>query len=72
MIAAETIVDVLGAYTALGAIFAIAFVLRGISTVDPVAKSSSIGFRLIVFPGVIALWPLLFRAWFQKGQQTHD
>ena len=72
MIAAETIAGVLGAYAALGFAFAIAFVARGIRSVDPVAKGSSIGFRLIVFPGVVALWPLLLRVWVRKGQQTHD
>ena len=72
MIAAEIIAGVLGAYAALGAVFAIAFIVRGIGSVDPVAKSSSIGFRLIVFPGVVALWPLLLRTWYRKGPQTHD
>lgn len=72
MIAAETIVGVLGAYAASGAIFAIAFVARGIESVDPVAKGSGIGFRMIALPGVVALWPLLLRTWFRKGRATHD
>lgn len=72
MIAAETVLGVLGAYAALGAIFAIVFVARGIEVVDSVAKDSTIEFRLIVFPGVVALWPFLLRAWFRKGRQNHD
>ena len=72
MIAAETIAGVLGAYGAFGVIFAIAFVVRGIRSVDPVAMGSTIGFRLIVFPGVVALWPLLLQTWIQKGRQSHD
>ena len=72
MIAAETIAGVLGAYAAFGSMFAIVFVVRGIRSVDPVATGSTIGFRLIVFPGAVALWPLLLRAWFRKGRQTHD
>ena len=72
MIAGETIEAALGVYAALGAVFAIAFVGRGIGSVDPVAKNSSIGFRLIVVPGVVALWPLLLREWFRKGRQNHD
>ena len=67
MITAETIEAVLGVYASLGAVFAIAFVGRGIGSVDPVAKGSSIGFRLIVFPGVVALWPLLLHSWLRKG-----
>ena len=72
MIAAETIAGVLGAYAAFGVIFAIAFVVRGIRSVDPVATGSTIGFRLIVFPGVAALWPLLLRMWLLKGRRAHD
>jgi hypothetical protein len=72
MIAAETLAGVLGAYAALGALFAIAFIARGIVSVDPVAKGSTIGFRLMVLPGVVALWPLLLRTWLRKGQQSHD
>jgi len=68
MIAAETIAGVLDAYGVLGVLFATAFVARGIASVDPAAKSSTIGFRLIVFPGVVALWPLLLRAWLRKGR----
>ena len=72
MVAAEIITGFLGVYALLGTIFATAFVVRGIGFVDPVAKGSTIGFRLVVFPGVVALWPLLLRAWFRKGRQTHD
>ena len=72
MLAAETIAGFLGVYAGLGTIFAIAFVVRGIGYVDSVAKGSTVGFKLIVFPGVVTLWPLLLRAWLRKGQQTHD
>ena len=54
MFAAEVIVGVMSAYAAAGMLFAIAFVARGIGVVDPVAKGSTIGFRLMVFPGVAA------------------
>jgi len=50
-------------YALIGAVFAIAFVMRGIDSVDEVARSSGIGFRLIVIPGAAALWPLLLRKW---------
>jgi hypothetical protein len=60
---AELFVGALAAYSAAGLAFAIAFVLFGISRVDPVAEHSPIGFRLIVMPGVAALWPLLLARW---------
>jgi hypothetical protein len=69
MLAAQLLVGVLIAYTALGALFAIVFVTKGIGRVDPVAQTSKTGFRLIVFPGVAALWPLLFARWIREGRR---
>jgi hypothetical protein len=60
---AEMFVYVLAAYALAGAVFAVAFVTRGIHLVDPVAEHAPVGFRLIVVPGVAALWPLLLARW---------
>jgi hypothetical protein len=68
VVAAEWLVDVLTAHGALGVLFAIAFVTKGISRVDPVAKGSRAGFRLIVFPGAAALWPLLLVRWIRESR----
>jgi hypothetical protein len=68
MIAPQWLVNLLIAYGVLGALFAIAFVTKGISRVDPVAKGSGAGFRLIVFPGTAALWPLLLLLWINKSR----
>ena len=61
--AARVFVWLLTAYAAVGLVFAIAFVARGIEKLDPVAKETGFGFRLIVLPGVAALWPLLAKRW---------
>lgn len=53
------VVAAAGAYVAAGAIFAAAFVTWGVGRVDPVARAATWGFRLIILPGVTALWPLL-------------
>jgi hypothetical protein len=60
---AEWFVRMLGAYAAVGSLFAVAFVARGIHRADPVAKGAPLGFRLIVLPGAAALWPLLAVRW---------
>jgi len=60
---AEFFVAALGVHGFAGAVFAVAFVLFGIHRIDPVAEHSPIGFRLIVIPGVAALWPLLLTRW---------
>ena len=52
-----------GLYTAMGLAFACVFLTLGISRVDPASKGSGIGFRLIILPGVAALWPVLVARW---------
>lgn len=64
---ADAIVMAAAAYGALGLVFAVLFVTMGIERVDPLAKGSGIGFRLIVLPGVAALWPLLLARWAVGG-----
>jgi hypothetical protein len=69
MAAAVWFVNVLAAYAAIGLLFAAAFLTAGISRVDPASKDSGIGFRLIILPGVAALWPVMLKRWIQgKGR----
>jgi hypothetical protein len=67
MMLAEWLANLLTGYAVLGVLFAIAFVSAGLRTADPVAKDSSVGFKLIIFPGVAAFWPLLLMRWLGKG-----
>lgn len=60
---AETLLLVLGFYLLAGLLFAGPFVLWGIAKIDPVAARSGWGFRVVVFPGVVCLWPLLALRW---------
>lgn len=60
-------VRLLALYAGAGLVFALFFVTRGVGRVDPVARESTWGFRLIIVPGVVALWPLLARRWL-RGQ----
>jgi hypothetical protein len=69
MEAAQILLSALSLYGALGAIFAVAFVCRGIEQVDPAARHAPLGFRLIVAPGSAALWPLLLVRWVQAVRQ---
>ena len=59
----ELFVGGLVAYALTGAAFSAVFVLFGIHRVYPVAEHSPIGFRLIVMPGVVALWSLFLGRW---------
>jgi hypothetical protein len=60
---ASWLVTLLGVYAALGLVFAVAFVTRGVGRVDPAAREGTWGFRLLIVPGTVALWPLLARRW---------
>jgi hypothetical protein len=62
---AEGLVVLLMVYTTVGVLFSIPFALRGVVAVDPGAADSGWGFRLIITPGVIALWPLLLSRWWR-------
>ena len=58
-------------YTTIGLLFAAVFLMTGIKHVDPASTGSSVGFRLIILPGVAALWPLMLKRWIQgKGGVT--
>ena len=53
----------LAGYLAAGGLFALAFLSRGISKVDPDAANSGWGLRLLWLPGTIAFWPVLLMKW---------
>ena len=61
----QILFPIIGAYLALGLLFAIAFVSKGVTKIDPTARSgASIGFRILIFPGAVVFWPLLAKRWF--------
>lgn len=60
---ATWLVNILAIYAAVGLIFAIAFAWKGVGKIDPAAAAGTIGFRLLIIPGTIALWPILARRW---------
>jgi hypothetical protein len=60
---ANLFVAALAIYALLGALFALAFIIFGLSRLDSEAKGSGWSFRAIIFPGVVAFWPLLLSRW---------
>lgn len=46
-----------------GFLFAIPFLILGVGRIDPHAAHGSWGFRLLITPGTILLWPLLAARW---------
>lgn len=66
---ATVIVLVFGVYVLIGVVFAVYFVTKGCNQIDPNARDGSRGFRVLIFPGAAALWPLLLRRLLQGQTQ---
>ncbi len=60
---AAVILLFLGAYLLCGFLFALPFAFLGVRRIDPHASHGSWGFRLLIIPGAMALWPILLRRW---------
>jgi len=60
---ARTLVLAFYAYALAGTAFAAVFTVFGVQRIDRLAKGSGPGFRILIFPGSVALWPLLLRRW---------
>ncbi len=60
------LVTLAAVYLAAGVVFALAFLARGVERIDPAAHGASFGFRCLIAPGVVALWPLLARRWWLR------
>jgi len=61
----------LGFYMLIGIVFAVYFVSKGVTQLDPDAKGSTIMFRLLIFPGSVALWlPLWLKL--RKAKPEHE
>lgn len=56
---AAILVSLCGFYLAIGAAFAVPFVLRWAGKNDEAAARGSVGFRLTIFAGAVLLWPVL-------------
>jgi hypothetical protein len=60
---AEVVLLSLAGYAAVGLLFGVPFVLWGVGRVDESARGTSLSFRLLILPGVVAFWPILAWRW---------
>jgi hypothetical protein len=65
----ELFVYALEAYSAAGLLFAVVFVFRGVQRIDSEAQDTGICFRILITPGVAALWPLFLSRWFRHSME---
>jgi hypothetical protein len=68
--AIEIILIIVAVYLALGVLFLIPFLIKGITKVDEGADGSTIGFKIIIIPGVIVFWPALLSKWTKANRKT--
>ena len=71
MIAAVFLIG-LGVYLGCGFAFAVPFALVGVKQIDPHAEHGSWGFRLLIMPGAMALWPLLLKRWLSGVKESPE
>jgi len=69
---AQLLVNLGGAYAAIGAVFAAGFLWRGVGRLDPAAAHGTWGFRVLIVPGVVMLWPLFLVRLFRGASAPPD
>jgi hypothetical protein len=60
---AQAIVATVEGYAAAGLVFALLFLPRAVARLDPRIAGAPKTLRLLILPGVVALWPLFARRW---------
>ena len=53
-------------YAAAGIVIAAAFLAFGVTRVLPTPVTVTLGARMMVFPGVVALWPYVLIRWLKS------
>ena len=60
---AQTIVSTIELYALVGVIFALCFLPRAAARMDPGLAGAPLLTRLLILPGIAAMWPLFARRW---------
>jgi hypothetical protein len=64
---AQWLIGAFATYTAAGVVFALCFIVRGLPRVDAAASKMPWSARLLILPGVTALWPLMLWKWLTRS-----
>lgn len=60
---ARVIATLIELYLGAGVLFALAFLPRGVVTIDEGLRRSPIAVRVLLAPGMTLLWPIFLRRW---------
>lgn len=73
MLMIDTVATILlllvGLYILIGIIFYFPFIRKGVHTIDGGVKGASTFMKVLIFPGIIALWPILLKK-VKKGEPS--
>lgn len=72
MNSAGTFLALAGVYAGLGVAAALVIVIFGFGRVDRSTIGSTWGFKLFVFSGIAALWPLVLVRWFRGAGEPPE
>jgi hypothetical protein len=67
---ASIVLLIAGGYAAIGVLVALALVVRGLARIDHAAQNSPWSFRLMILPGLAAVWPLMLVKW-RRAVRNH-
>ena len=63
----EILLIIVAVYLLVGVLFVIPFLMKGLNKVDEGANGSTIGFKIIIIPGVIVFWPVFLSKWIKEN-----
>lgn len=63
---AELVVLCAGGYLCAGVFCAALLLVTGFKRIDPSAGNAPLGFKLIVLPGLVVLWPFMAWRWLRN------
>jgi len=66
----QIIISIVGVYISCGILFAVPFVIKGVTKVDEGTHGTNLGFRIVIIPGTIVFWPLLLSKWIKRTKQN--
>jgi len=61
-----------GVYAAIGVAFGLAFIVSGAPRIDQAAAGAPWSFRLLIWPGAAALWPILLPKWLRAAHTARE
>ena len=68
----DLILTIAGIYLVCGFLFALAFVFKGVQTIDESARNSTLGFKMIIIPATMVFWPFLLLKWIRVPKNQKD